>query len=181
MLVETAILLPLIIIITFGVIEFSSAYQASSTAASATRSAARTASAQAMLPNYATNAAAAATTALRQIPADEPVELWIYKANLQGYPGADGNTSFTTCAANCIKYPWDSAQRKFDTTLATGGGWPSTAQNACDAGTGWDSVGIYIKLDHKFITKLFGTTVTLTDKAVFRLEPAPTNLCNPTP
>ena len=41
----------------------------------------------------------------------------------------------------------------------------------------WDSVGVYIKLNHKFLTKLFGANITLADHAVFRLEPAPTQLC----
>ena len=64
-LVETAILIPVVLMITFGLIEFSSAYQSSSTATAASRSAARTASAEALLPTYATDAAAAAATALK--------------------------------------------------------------------------------------------------------------------
>ena len=36
---------------------------------------------------------------------------------------------------------------------------------------------MYVKLNHKFLTKLFGASITLTDHAVFRLEPAPTQLC----
>ena len=113
-LVETAILIPVVLMITFGLIEFSSAYQSSSTATAASRSAARTASAEALLPTYATDAAAAAATALKQVPADEPVEMWIYKANDNGYPGRTV-TDFSTCTTNCIKYNWLSATRAFDT------------------------------------------------------------------
>jgi hypothetical protein len=36
---------------------------------------------------------------------------------------------------------------------------------------------VYVKLNHKFLTKLFGATIKLADHAVFRLEPAPTQLC----
>ena len=36
---------------------------------------------------------------------------------------------------------------------------------------------MYVKLKHKFLTKLFGADITLADHAVFRLEPAPTQLC----
>ena len=43
--------------------------------------------------------------------------------------------------------------------------------------TNWDSVGVYVKLNHKFLTKLFGANINLADHAVFRLEPAPTQLC----
>jgi hypothetical protein len=34
-----------------------------------------------------------------------------------------------------------------------------------------------VKLRHAFITKLFGATIDLADHSVFRLEPAPTQLC----
>jgi Flp pilus assembly protein TadG len=175
-LVETAILIPVILVITFGLIEFSSVYQSASTGNGAARAAARTASAEAMLTNYSIDAATAAATALKTIPADEPVEMWVYKANDKGYPGANGITSFSTCTTNCIKYNWLSNTREFDTANPSGSGWPAASQKACDIAN-WDSVGVYIKLTHKFLTKLFGATITLTSHAVFRLEPAPTQLC----
>jgi Flp pilus assembly protein TadG len=175
-LVETAIILPVVIMITFGLIEFSSAYQSAAIASSSARSAARTASAEAKLPTFATDAAAAAATALKTIPASEPVEMWVYKANLQGYPGLDGNTSFATCTTKCIKYQWVQGTRSFNTTSPTGSGWLASDQEACNVSQ-WDSVGVFIKLRHKYLTRLFGSTIDLTDHAVFRLEPAPTQLC----
>ncbi len=119
-LVETAILIPVIVMITFGLIEFSSVYQSQSVGAGAARSAARTASAEAMLTNYATDAAAAAATALKTIAPDEPIELWVYKANDKGYPGAAGNTSFSSCTTSCIKYNWLSNTKAFDTANPSG-------------------------------------------------------------
>ena len=173
-LVETAILIPVILIITFGMIEFSSAYQSSSVASAAARSGARVASAEALLPNYAFDAALAAGTALRTVPADEPIEMWVYKADdTTGYPSS-GN--FQSCTTKCIKYLWVPATRSFDTANPTGSGWQSNTQNACNS-SNWDSVGVYVKLKHKFITGLFGADITLADHAVFRLEPAPTQLC----
>ena len=172
-LVETAILIPVVILITFGLIEFSSAYQSSSVASAAARAGARVASAEALLPTYATDAAASAATALHTIPSSEPLEMWVYKATPNGYPES-GN--FSNCTTNCIKYLWVPGTRTFDTASPTGGGWPYTTQNACNQNA-WDSVGIYVKLKHKFLTQLFGANVTLADHAVFRLEPAPTQLC----
>jgi Flp pilus assembly protein TadG len=172
-LVETAILLPVIILVTFGLIEFSSAYQSSSVATSAARSGARVASAEALLPTYATDAATAAATALHGVASTEPLQMWVYRANASGYPES-GN--FTSCTTNCIKYTWVAATRTFDTANPTGGGWPYTTQNACNQST-WDSVGVYVQLKHAFLTKLFGASITLADHAVFRLEPAPTQLC----
>ena len=172
-LVETAILIPVVLAITFGLIEFSSAYQSSSVASAASRSAARVASAEALLPNYATDAATAAATALHTIPNNEPVEMWVYRAAANGYPES-GN--FTSCTTNCIKYAWLPTTKAFDTANPTGNGWPYTSQNACNQNA-WDSVGVYVKLNHKFLTGLFGSKITLADHAVFRLEPAPTQLC----
>jgi len=155
-------------------IEFSSAYQSSSVASAAARSGARVASAEALVSTYALDAAAAAATALHTIPSDEPVEMWVYKANTStGYPSS-GN--FTTCSTNCIKYTWLPGTRLFDVANPSGGGWPSSTQNACNQNQ-WDSVGVYVKLNHKFLTRLFGANITLADHAVFRLEPAPTQLC----
>jgi Flp pilus assembly protein TadG len=173
-LVETAILIPVVLLITFGMIEFSSAYQSSSVASAASRAGARVASAEALLPTFATDAALAAGTALRTVGSDEPQEMWIYKANdTTGLP-ASGN--FTSCTTKCIKYAWIQSSRTFDTANPTGSGWLANTQNACNS-TNWDSVGVYVKLKHRFITKLFGANITLSDHAVFRLEPAPTQLC----
>ncbi len=105
--------------------------------------------------------------------ADEPVEMWIYRANTAGYPESGG---FSSCTTHCIKYTWVPSTRTFDTASPTGGGWAYTTQNACNT-TNWDSVGVYVKLNHKFLTKLFGAQINLADHAVFRLEPAPTQLC----
>jgi Flp pilus assembly protein TadG len=172
-LVEVAILLPIILLVTFGLIEFSSAYQSSSVATAAARSGARTASAEAMLSTFATDAAAAAATALRGVPADEPVEMWVYRADVNGLPES-GN--FNSCTTHCISYQWNKQTRKFDTTLPGGLGWLSNQQNACNANN-WDTVGVYVRLDHKFITSLFVKNMALTHRALFRLEPAPTQLC----
>ncbi len=163
------------LIITFGLIEFSSAYQSSSVASAAARTAARTASAEALLPDYATDAAAAAATALKTVPADEPVEMWVYRANDK--PGIRSRASFYELhARSASSTPGSRRLRTFDTASPTGGGWACSTQNACNT-TNWDSVGVYVKLNHKYMTKLFGANINLADHAVFRLEPAPTQLC----
>ncbi len=100
--------------------------------------------------------------------------MWVYKADpTTGLPPS-GN--FTTCAADCIQYTWLQATRSFDTANPSGGGWSYSTQNACNPSL-WDSVGVYVKLKHRFLTRLFGADITLADHAVFRLEPAPTQLC----
>lgn len=159
--------------VTFGMIEFSSAYHDASVVSDATRAGGRIASAQARNPEYATNAASAVAAALVRLPSEAPQELWVYKANSQGYPGT--GTSFSSCSTNCIRYIWIQAQQKFDVDAPLGDGWPALNHQVC--GEPFDQIGIYVKVDHKFLTRLFGAHVQLQDHSVFRFEPTPSAVC----
>ncbi len=171
-LVEFAIILPLLMTITFGIIEFSGAYHDSAIAADAARAGGRVGSALATQPGYATSVADAADAAFATLPSDAPQELWIYKANANGYPGT--GSSFNTCGANCIKYVWNSSTKAFGSPQ--GGGWPATTHQVCTVP--YDEIGVFVKINHKFFTGFFGSSVTITDHSVFRFEPVPTSVCS---
>ncbi len=174
-LVETAIILPLILVITFGMIEFSMAYRDASSVADAARAGARTGSAQARDSNFAKNSANAVASVLAgDVPADAPIEVWIYKANTNGYPGT--GTNFSSCATNCISYQWNAATKSFNTLSPGGSGWASTTQNVCTEP--FDQIGIFVRVDHKYLTTYFGKNVVLTDHSVFRFEPVPGAVCS---
>ena len=49
--------------------------------------------------------------------------------------------------------------------------WCPTVRNVTLSGTGSDYVGVWMKIEHPWLTKMFGTTKTLTDSSVIRLEP----------
>lgn len=169
--VEFALVMPLLVVLTFGVIEFSSVYHDRSIAADAARAGARVASAKATQVDFATSAAQAASSAVSSLPGTVPKELWVYKANSQGYPG--GGNSFSSCSTDCIRYSYNAGSKSF---VASGGnGWDPTSHQVCTQP--YDEVGVYVKLDHQFVTKLFGAGVTLTDHAVFRLEPVASAAC----
>ena len=172
--IEFAIILPLLITITFGIIEFASAYHDSAIAADAARAGGRVGSALGTNPAYTTNVVNAVNAALATLPADSPQELWIYKANSNGYPGA--GSDFSSCAANCIKYLWNPATRTFNTGSPLGGGWPASTHQVCTQP--YDELGVFVKIDHAYVTGLFGAHVTLTDHSVFRFEPVPTSVCS---
>ncbi len=174
-LVETAIILPLIILITFGMIEFSMAYRDASTVADAARAGARTGSAQARNANFAVNAANAVASVLKgDVPADSPIEVWIYKANVNGYPGA--GTDFSSCGISCISYQWDVATQTFKTSTPGGGGWLASTHNVCSEP--FDQIGVFVRINHKYMTTFFGSSVVLTDHSVFRFEPVPSATCS---
>jgi Flp pilus assembly protein TadG len=172
-LVETAILLPVLIIVVFGIIEWSSAYHDSSVTADAARAGGRIASAESLNPNYALDAAASVAAALQSLPAAEPQQMWVYKADSTGYPGTE--TSFSSCDVNCIEYVWQPASKSFNTAAPQGGGWPAANQQVCNEP--FDEVGIYVQIQHNFITNLFGATITLKDHSVYRLEPTSLAAC----
>ncbi len=171
--VETALVLPLLLLVVFGIVEFSSAFHDSSITSDAARAGGRIASAQARNPDYAQNAAEAVAAALKTLPADAPQELWIYDANAQGYPGA--GSDFQACVTGCIQYQWVPADRDWDYT-DHGGGWDSTTHQVC--AEPFDQIGIYVKIRHDFITSLFGVSLTLDDHSVFRFEPTPSAICS---
>ena len=117
-LVETVVVLPLVLLLVFGIVEWSAAYHDSSVTADAARAGGRIASAQARNPDYATNAAASVAAALSTLPSNAPQELWIYKANSNGYPGT--GTDFCSCGSNCIKYVWNPSTKQFNTAAPAG-------------------------------------------------------------
>lgn len=70
------------------------AYRDASSVADAARAGARTGAAQARDPNFAINSANAVASVLKgDVSADAPIEVWIYKANTNGYPGSGTNFS----------------------------------------------------------------------------------------
>lgn len=190
--VEAALVTPLILLLITGIIELALLMRDDVALTSAVRNGGRTASANAgagpggtneggdciapcspgnapMLAQLAANAIQRAGSAM---PKDSITELWVYKANLQGYPGTDGNKTWT-CGSNCVKYKWVKAKDQFRYYSGT---WTSSTINACANNTP-DSVGIYMRADHKFITGFFVDKIGIEDHAVFTFEPLPTLTC----
>ena len=176
-LVETAILIPVVLMITFGLIEFSSAYQSSSTATAASRVGGPNRVGGGAAPDLRDRRRRRGRDRVEAVPADEPVEMWIYQANDNGLPGRRrfDRLQHVHDQVHQVHLALGDAERSTPRTRAAAAG-RYTQQNACNP-SDWDSVGVYVKLNHKFLTRLFGANITLTDHAVFRLEPAPTQLC----
>jgi len=189
--VEAALVTPLILLLIVGVIELSLLMRDNVSLTSAVRNGGRTASANAgagaggtnedgdcispcspaNAPMFAQLAANAIERAGSAMPKDSITDLWVYKANDEGYPGADGSKTMT-CGSNCVKYKWVKAKDQFRYLSGT---WTSSTVNACTNNT--DSVGIYIRAEHKFITGFFVDKLAIEDHAVFNFEPLPTLTC----
>jgi hypothetical protein len=197
--VEAALVTPLLLVLVFGIIEFSFLLRDHVAVTSAVRTGARMASTAAGAgPGTCTNlpdaptCTPASSPALAQLAADAiqkagsamPKDsiryILVYKANSKGYPGAESNTTVpTSCSgiANCVRYTWRDSQDKF---RYAEGSWTSTTVSACFPGTATkplDSVGVAMVADHEFLTGLFGGTIAVSDRAALNFEPLPTATC----
>ena len=192
--VEAALVTPILMIFVFGIIEMALLMRDDVALTSAVRVGGRTASANAGIgpggvseggdctapcspanaPKLAQLAANAVQRAGTALPPDVIDELWVYKANAQGYPGSAGNTAWA-CSSNCVRYAWVDSKQQFRYVSGT---WTSSTINAC-ANNSPDAVGIYMKATHSWLTGLFGNGVTISDHAVFAFEPLPTVICGP--
>jgi hypothetical protein len=169
-LIESAIVLPVLLVLVIGIIEIGFLVRSASVANSSTRSGARLAAA---LYGGATTSTAQTTvidnvrqTVEKDLSSrgsyDIPVAMWVYKSDAGGNPPS-GN--FTSCGSPCFTYAWSVATGHF-TSLA--GTWSSPL--AC--GQTHDSIGVYIRMKHSPIGFVnFVGSMNLDEHTVMRLEP----------
>ena len=184
---EFALIASLLLILVFGIIEFSLVMRDSLSISSAVRTAARVASAEAgagmctpttstcptPLPNLAQDAANAVQRAGTAIPKDSIDELWVFRANAAGLPIGATSMETATCSTDCIRFRWVDANDKF---TYQSGSWNSRNIAACvgtnpDGTSKADGVGVYIKATHNYLMPLFGTSLTLRDRTAMNFEP----------
>jgi Flp pilus assembly protein TadG len=176
-LVEAVLVFPIVIFVAFAVMEYGLLFAAQSTAQSATRDGVRFGSA-----NFAvagSNQAAAdqiAATVAGDLGArtsfDTPLKLFVYKADAQGAPTG----GFTSCTADCYRYTWNGSAFVFDNSSPQ---W-NNPQACIDANNGTnvlDSIGAYVEVRHNYVTGAFGTSQTIAEHTVTRLEPLPSSQC----
>lgn len=186
---EAALVIPILLIIVFGIIEMSMAMRDYAVVASNTRVGARiastgaaagqckvglaecTATASPVLAQAAANAIQRAGSAM---PRDNIEYIMIFRANSDGFPGAEGiKTMPSTCPANCVKYTWVDAQDRF---RYNSGSWASSTINACFPAN-LERVGVFLQAKHPFVTGLFGASVPLADRTVQEFEPLAAAAC----
>jgi hypothetical protein len=172
-LVEAAILMPVVLLIVFGAIEFSSLFKDAATLSSAARSGGRTASAEPRNGNMPIDTAAAVSTALSSLPSGSPQQLFIYDAT-------GSSSAPSSCSANCVSFTWNAGSKSFVADGYDASSPPSWVkdQNVCGGSGPWSRVGIWVKASHPFVTNLFGAGKTLTSNAIFRAEPLPVSQCS---
>lgn len=188
--IETALVTPLLLVILVGIVEMAFLMRDDAAVSSLVHQGVRTASSALATdheqshqasqfctapcsvdnaPALADLAVAAIEHADASLPKDAIDELWIYKANPQGFPGAAGNTRFASCETACVVYRWSAEHHTFD---YVSGSWRADDIDACPDSQ--DTVGVYMKATHSLLTGLISRGINITDHAVYSfaaLEP----------
>lgn len=187
--VEAALILPVIVLLVLGIMEFGLLFTSYSTTTASSRSGARlaaTAYSQAGASGNGTetsNQQVAAEQIALAVAADlevlnnaEPVGMAIYRVNPSSTDGAPaggfpGPNMTGGCTSRCIRFTWNPATQTF---VRGTGSW--TDADAC--GTAVDSIGVYVETEHSYISGILGSTRDVDGHTVMRLEPLPADQCS---
>ena len=191
--VEAALVTPLLLVLLLGIMEMSMLMRDVVSVSSSARVGARMASTAAgagpgtckagdpvctpqKAPKVAQMAADAIQTAGSAMPKDSIDYILVYQANSDGYPVPTGNKTLDVCSTNCVKYVWDDPTDKFQ---YAGGSWDSKSINACLNDPGLMSVGVAVRAHHDWVTGFFGKGVNLSERTVMQFEPLDNASCKP--
>jgi len=191
--VEFALVLPLLLLLTFGIIEFALVFNANSNVAHATRAGGRTAGISSTDPQLEYKAAEAAASALNVSPSDvaeaPTVCVGRYVAG-SADPCGDYAMSFVLVHPGTPNSPtWavDTGGLPAGQYPTATDNWPVSARHYGCAVNGvpgtFDKVAVHVAVRHQLLVPgLFGVffgndTPTLSTTSVFQLEPVPTSTC----
>ena len=172
-LIEFAIILPVMLIIFFGLTQLGFAMKTSSTVTGATRSGARVVSATypaaarsgdpTTIANTLDSVRLAVERDLDGLPAQAtPLTLVVFEADANGNP-----TGGASCASSCISWTWNGTKFASKT-----GSW----SDPMSCGVNVDKVGVRV-IAHHDITSPFMNDLTVTRTTTMRLEPVSEAAC----
>lgn len=153
--VEFVLVVPMVLLVVFGIMDFSLLLKDKTAVSNLAKDASRVASANPRLGNveghkgpptaaaptriqsFASLAATKVESSGGALEKDTITEFWVYLANRQGYPLAPGSTNWKqdtnttmTCSEDdyCVRYRWDDASNEF---RWVSGVWDPQRINAC--------------------------------------------------
>jgi hypothetical protein len=177
-LVEAVIIIPLLMLLTFGCIEYGIGFSQKGGLESVARSGARVGAtltdednlvAGGIYPRPNTrigiDTMVAVNDALGETSLPELNHLFVYKID-----GASGASSYSggacTNVSSCLQFDYDGTQFKY-----ASGRWPKTDRDACTSGK-QDRIGVTIQGTFHFLTGLVGSgTIALNESSILQLEP----------
>jgi hypothetical protein len=173
--VEAALIVPLLVFTTFGMLEFGLYWQQNHTFNDAARSAARLGATMAREPNYHTEMVGELADVVGTLSNQAVETITIYKASPVTGDPITGTPD--TCTIDCYRFNWNPASKTF--VQVVGPEWPPLEMSACGEEGSTDYIGVWIKGTYDSVTGLIGDR-TVTETTVLRLEPVPlSTTCEP--
>lgn len=173
--VEAAIIVPLLVFLTFGILEFGLYWQQSHTFNDAARSAARLGATMAREPDYEMRMIEELTEVVQALPDNSIEEVTFYKASPTTGDPITGTVE--SCTVDCWRFTWNEATRTF--TKVSGPEWPPLEMSACGDEASTDYIGVWIQGWYESLTGMIGRR-QVTETTVLRLEPVPLSVtCEP--
>lgn len=180
-LIEAAFVTPIFFVLIFGVVEISLAMNDNLALAHTVRAGSRVASAAGADPYADFGILKAIARESAALPRGQVQTIVVYRATKFGDPPSPscqaGNPAPTTSANPCNVYTAADFNRpRVDFGCKTGQNldqyWCPIHRNVILTGaSGPDFVGVWMKIEHPWVTNMFGSTLTLTDSSVIQLEP----------
>jgi hypothetical protein len=176
-LIEAAFVTPVFFLLVFGVIEIGMAMNDNLALSHSTRAGSRVASASGndLYADYGILRSIDRESSA--IPREQIDYIVVYKAAGIGEPPTDtckGGTSVTGVCNVYTPADFDLEKEDFgcgDSTAPDYAWCPQTRWVTLTSARSPDYVGVWMKVQHPWVTRMFGTTVTLTDSSVIQLEP----------
>jgi hypothetical protein len=181
-LVEAVIIFPLVMLLTFGAIEFGIGFSQKGGIESVSRAGARTgatlaadATVDISVGETANNSIGVETVravnaALKSTSLPEVHRVVVYRiegATTTDYGPANWGDA---CGSFCMAFNFDNNAKQFDLNQAGGGNWPVAQRKPC--GTKPDRVGVLIEGKFNFLTNLVGNgNIKIKARSVLQLEP----------
>jgi len=176
--------LPVMLLLLLGIIEFGMLFSSYSTTNGSTRSGARIAATQYSQAGLSvpaqddalTQVALAASADLKALNNADPVGMVVYEVNPSSSDGAPhggfpGDAMAGGCTSSCVRFTWNATT---GTMQRTSGSW--TNPDAC--GVTVDSIGVFVQVRHDYLSGLLGDHRYVGGHTVMRLEPLPTDQCS---
>lgn len=193
-LVEFALFAPILVVLGMGLMEFGLVWREQNILHTATRAAARVGGS-----SFASggehedadlNILLAAKAGLAQIDPADITKVVIYSASTSdgevpaacaAYDPGAGAGSPGGVECNVYSGAYLAALTDASSTESVDDGWEPGSRDANEQG-GLDYLGVWIEVDHTYVTGIFGTSITVSERDVMGLEPCtldrtPTDLC----
>lgn len=182
--IETVLVLPFLVTLMVGILEFGMAWRDSIAVSTALRQTARTSASQGSSGSADYYALQALNAGLAGVPSDAIRKIVVYNASTNSAPdptclsmtAPGGQTGTRACNV------YDASALILSSTAFSSTSTGTCPSDAVDRwycpltrrviqASGTDALGIYVEIRHDFASRIFGTGLMIRDKFIVRLEP----------